>query len=141
MALPPADAPRREVVGTVTPSDRALLAPLTGRGCLAYEVGVRFDDDGDAPAATWALLEQHVGEFAIDGEAMPALDLHLEVPRQCLGLATSMSLEAAAQVYLRQRGFGAESGTMRLFESIVPMDARVRVALSDGGGILRTLAR
>jgi hypothetical protein len=50
-----------------------LTSPLTGRPCLAYEVGVRLDDDADAPDATWQLLDQRnvalkVGPTAVEAD-------------------------------------------------------------------------
>ena len=38
--------------------DAAGLSPLTGRPCVAYEIGIRSDDDVDAAAGTWLLRER-----------------------------------------------------------------------------------
>lgn len=100
-----------------------LYAPLSGRPCAGYEIGVRDDTNADAPLGTWFLLEQRVAPCTVAGQ-------ELSPERTALRLTRTMHTSSAPPHqthYLRDRGFDANAMGRTLFESIVPLDASVAV--------------
>ena len=137
MALPPAGAVTEVRQGPARARGDSIVAPLSGRRCVAYEVGVRHDDRGTEHAGTWALLEQCVAAIEVGGHAVDPESTHLVLPRQHLGSRSTVELDEAAEAYLRQRGLGSKAATLELFEGIVEADAEVRLELTGQGATLR----
>lgn len=136
MALPPAGPVGEVVRGPARPSGELLTAPLSGRRCVAYEVGVRHDDGGSAPASTWVLLEQRVAALEVGGQHVEPSTTHLALARQYLGPHGTVELDAAAEVFLRQRGLGSQSTALELFETIVEPEAEVVLERAEHGATL-----
>ena len=130
MALPPAPGTHPEVSGPVTTTADALRAPLSGRRCIAWEVGVRHDTQADADDASWWLLEQKLVPVSVGDEALDPARTHLRVPRMHFGPLATAELDEAARLFLRQRGIGgSEVANVELFETIIEADAPVRVQI------------
>jgi hypothetical protein len=126
LALPDARAPLVDNAGIAHARGPLLRAPLTGRDCLAYELGIRTDDDASAPEATWLLLEQRSTAFAVGEERYPADSVRLDLARTRVDPAALDEDRLGAIV--RARGFLTTDTTLALFESIVPDATRVEVA-------------
>jgi len=140
MVLPPAEDMQeveRIVSGSAEVRGELLRAPLSGRSCAAYEIGVRRDDDAEAPLATWGLLEQKIAELVVDGDRVDPARTRLDLPRQRLGSLLELHLDEPARVYLRQRGIGAEVVSVELFETIIEPGAEVSVAIGAQVSTLR----
>lgn len=137
MALPPKGVTEQRVTGAVTLRDDVLRAPLTGRPCVAWEVGARPDDDADDPPETWWLVEQRVASLEVDGVSLEPARTHLELPRVRLGTLDETELDDSARAFLRQRGIGSDGGSVHLFESIVEPEARVSAEIGPDGSVLR----
>ena len=56
-ALPSPQPPQLDGTSAVLRGE-PIFAPLSGRPCLAYDIGVRNDDDGHGALGTWLLVEQ-----------------------------------------------------------------------------------
>lgn len=97
----------------------ALLAPLSGRPCLAYELGVRHDSDSQDRERSWTLLEQRNCEFTVEGVPVEAPYLKLD------RAAFFGELSRDAQVELRKRGVDPTRPGYNYYETIVEDDARV----------------
>lgn len=136
MALPPTAAPQQHARGEAVATGEPLRAPLSGRPCLAWEVGARPDDRADAPAQTWWLIEQRLCALEVDGVALDPERTYLERPRARLGTLGSLELDDSAQAFLRQRGISAEAGEVHLFETIVEPGAEVEVSVGPDGARL-----
>jgi hypothetical protein len=105
--------------GMVESDETPLVAPLSGRSCLAYEVGVIFDADGDAYPPVWVLREVRSRALRVDGRTFEAgaVDLELEmvdVGEQALKLPGS-----DLRTFLRQRGLFISDGQFDLFEAVL----------------------
>ncbi len=105
---------------------QVIVSPLSGRPCAAYEIGVRCDDDADAPLGSWLLLEQG---FAADER------LQLDFPRMTYTPADP----ALAKAFLDARGISPATLDLHFFETLVPVGAEVSASVSgDGVTILRS---
>ncbi|MCX4241069.1 hypothetical protein [Paraliomyxa miuraensis] len=140
MALPPTGPVREAVSGPVRVRGEPLTAPLSGRACMAYEVGVRHDGRGSAPASTWVLIEQRVAPLEVEGRALDPSSTHLVLPRQRLGTYGTVELDAAAEAFLRERGLGSPDTVLELFETILEAGTEVEVERTEHGATLRTRA-
>ncbi len=136
LALPPSQEPERHVQGSPR-VDELIRSPLTGRACLAYEVGLREDDDAAGELHSWALLEQRVAAFEVDGVSVEPEETFVEVARERLGAFSTEELDAPAIEWLTERGFSAVGSTLVVYESIVPPDVQVSLGLSSGSATLR----
>jgi hypothetical protein len=141
MALPPASPARDTVCGRLV-VDELLCAPLTGRTCVAYEVGIHVDDRPGSELERWALVEQRIAAATIgEGTVIDPSRTHLEIARERIGTVAEVSRDEAARAYLQPRGFGRESDGLHVFESIVPADAEVFLERGDDGDRLRSSDR
>lgn len=125
LALPTATAMRDQVEGSARARDRLLEAPLSGRSCLAYEIGVRADADLTAAAHTWLLLEQRSVAFAIGTRTFPADAVRLELPRVRVALARLDP--ARVDAVLRARALTGNRDAWVVTETIVPPGATLTV--------------
>lgn len=133
-ALPAGDTVGTET-GSVAPSDQLLRAPVSGRPCVAYELGVRSDTATDDDPWTCALLEQRVGPFAVGDVSVAAERVFLDVPRErWSGDLTDPSIARL----LRNRGIDPDRPGHVLYETIVEVgDTVVLEQTSDGGIVMR----
>lgn len=100
-----------------------LYAPLSGRPCAAFEVGVRAEPHAAGPLRTWLLLEQHIAPSLVGARRIDPQRTALQLPRE--------PFDEEAQLhephYLHDRGFEGAGVGLFLFESIVPLDATVNI--------------
>jgi hypothetical protein len=136
MALPPAGASQARVQGKIVAAELC-RAPLSGRSCVAYEVGIHVDEAPSPDLEGWLLLEQHVVEAEVDGTPIDPSRTHLQLERERLGTVAEVAKGEVARIHLGQRGFGIESDTMHVFESIVAPDAEVSLERAPDGDRLR----
>ncbi|MCH9683504.1 MAG: hypothetical protein K0V04_18850 [Deltaproteobacteria bacterium] len=138
MALAPEGPVTSKVGGVAVPEGEPLIAPLSGRTCLAYEVGARRDDDGDAPPATWALLEQRVTAARVEAQTVEPATTHLVLPRERWAQLEWSALDERAALFLRRRGFGPLDDGLWLFEAVVEPGQPVDLERCEGGSLLRS---
>lgn len=122
----------RELSGRVENEGEPLVAPLSGRACVAYRVAVLFDTPGDARPAEWVLdetraVDVRVGEERIAGERMLLQNGLEEISADAL--ATSFDLET----FLRQRGLHLSDGQHWLFECVLEPGELASAALYSNG--------
>ncbi len=122
MVLPGRGSQRIGGVGRV--HGELLRAPLSGRPCLAYEVGVRRDRRPDGDLGSWLLLEQRIAPgLHVDGHAVDPAQLSLALDR------TLLPKQAASpdglRVYFRERGLPS-SETLQVYETVVPSGGTLR---------------
>lgn len=107
-----------------------LIAPLSGRPCLAYDVAVRSDSDGRAPLGTWHLVEQATAELRFVSRTVPAGKAWLEVPHRQPFVAESAEDRRRVERFLRERGFTPHDH--QVFETVVDPHAIVRAKTEAG---------
>ncbi len=130
LALPNPALPSVPEPAQVLPQEDFITAPLSGRPCVAYEIGLREDDDSEGADGTWLLLEQAVGAFRIKGFDVPRGAARVRVgPRTLFDARTAQDC-ARKQRFLRERGFTGHS--VRLFETVLTVDTRLTGATEDG---------
>ena len=125
LALPRVHSPLAAASGSVHAEGPLLRAPLTGRSCIAYELGIRTDDDPGAPASTWLLIEQRSTAFTVGKERYPPDSVRLDLARTRVE-PTALDEDRLGAI-VRARGFLTTDTTLALFESIVPDAARIEV--------------
>lgn len=112
-ALPAAVAPRGTTMrGIARATGGLLIAPVSGRPCLAYELGVRADEDGDAPRSTWLLLEQRSAALTVEDHEIGIDAVVLVADRR------RVEVSPAGREALEARGF-LPFERLYVFESIV----------------------
>jgi hypothetical protein len=135
-SLPPAVLP---VDAQVMPASEPVAAPLSGRPCIAYEIGIRDDDDPRAPQGTWLLLEQHVVPLQVGSHAIAADSVFLDVAdRRMLAPNDEESCERRRRV-LRERGISRHSSVI-VYETIVPPEASLRLSVREDAWVLQAEA-
>lgn len=119
-------APRRRGTPRSGPllTDAPLTAPLTGRPCVGYEIGVRADGKSCASPSTWALLEQRSAEGRVDGLELAADQAYLRLRRTRIGMH-EVEPEHRAR-FLRARGLEPSDAHV-VYETIIPVGASCRV--------------
>lgn len=140
MALPPDSASGQATVGALESEGDLLRAPLSGRACVAYEVGLRGDGADDPDLRTWALLEQRLGEVRVGEQRLDPGTTHLDLPRDHRGALESIELDAAARTWLRRRGFAASGAALHAFETIVEVGTEVTLRTGPAASVLATTA-
>ncbi|MCB9701516.1 MAG: hypothetical protein H6711_06475 [Myxococcales bacterium] len=113
-----------------------LRAPLSGRPCVAYEVGARRDRDADdAELGSWLLLEQRSAAFVI-GEVSVAADRAALSLRPRAHFAGDDAPDPAARDrFLRERGI-LSTEPIELFETIVAADDECVLRIGEGAPVL-----
>ena len=137
MALPPRGPSSGRREGRATAKEEPLRAPLSGTRCVAWEVGLREDDDAAGDLATWALLEQQVDALDVDGDPLDPLLTHLGGTRHYLGRMSELELDEAAKDYLRQRGITSMTPDYFVYETVIEADLPVLVDVYEAGFVLR----
>lgn len=102
-------------------------APVSGRACLAYEVGVIFDADGDAYPPVWILREERNTEMLVDDVVIGRDQAALELPLLPVGEAADARPPETLSRFLRTRGLFAADGQFEFFESILEPQAPVEL--------------
>lgn len=137
LALPPATPAATTTVEGVPEDVELLRSPLTGRTCVAFEVGLREDLDSGGELSSWALLEQRVASMSVADNAVDPETTFAEIPRESLGELAPDSLDAAAVEWLLERGFTPVGSTLTVFESVLLPQTRLSLVRSPGGAVLR----
>jgi hypothetical protein len=130
MTLRPRGRTRPAASGSVV-ADAELVAPLSGRACVAYEVGVRHDTHRSGALRTWALLEQRNAPFEVAGTRVRADGTHLALRRE-LHRPREVDLPRVHD-YLRARGIDPHARDLVLYETIVTKNAGVHLHTGGGG--------
>lgn len=136
LALPPATPTATTVEGVAEGPER-LRSPLTGRSCLAFEVGLRSDLNGTGELSSWALLEQRVAPMSIAQTPVNPETTFVEISRELLGELAPDSLDAAAVEWLLERGFPAVGSNLLAYESVLLPEERLSLVQSPEGALLR----
>jgi hypothetical protein len=110
-----ADAPPIRDV-TLQPTGELLVAPLTGRPCLAYEVGIRHDGDANGAPGTWLLLEQRSAPVIAGAHVLGPDALGFAARRE--RVQHDAFREDALRRYLRERGL-SPADDYQLFEAVL----------------------
>ena len=131
----PSPEPVRLQNDPITLSGDPLIAPLSGRPCLAYDVGVRSDADGRAPLGTWHLIEQHTAELRSLERTVGAGKAWLDLTERSIFEPDSDAGRHRVERFLRERGFTPHDHSV--FETIVPAEATVRGKTQDGRVVIR----
>ena len=98
----------------VAVGDSLLTAPLSGRACLAYELGVRSDDNAQDEDWSWTLLEQRVVPMSV-GEHRMQSQPYLRLRRTLHQAA----MDESAKFELRKRGVDLSRPGYCVYESVL----------------------
>ncbi len=121
---------RHRGVPTASDDDALLVAPLSGRVCVAYELAVRRDTDVDAAPWSWALIEQAVAAVRVGDHHIDPVATQLVVRRTpCPDGLDNRGVGAA----LRMRGVDLSRGSYAVFESVIEPGAPVDVEVDAQG--------
>lgn len=126
LALPVATRMRGDAHGPARALGDLIGAPLTGRTCIAYELGVLTNVDVANREATWLLREQRSTAFAVGSTTFPENAVRLRIPAQSLDRA-SLDHDRLARV-LNERAFSLSDTDIVLVESIIAPGDLVTVA-------------
>lgn len=112
-----------------------LIAPLSGRACVAYDIAVRSDDDGRASLGTWHLIEQQTAALRADAGTVERGKAWLELTERRLFEPDSADELQRVERFLRERGFTPHDH--HVFETVVAPEATVRATTEGGRVVLR----
>lgn len=113
----PRARPASRLVGHVRPTGALLRAPLSGRMCVGYDLGVLFDAPGDAWPPIWVLREVHTGTYEVEGRTISADSTQIALP--ILPVAAPVLDHDQQARFLRERGLFLADGQFDFFEAIV----------------------
>ncbi len=113
--------------------DVPLTAPLTGRPCVAYEVGVREDTDVDGALGTWLLLEQRCADLSVGGHAVVGSKAALVIRREPYA---SEGRDDKLRHLLTVRGLATGQTSPFVYESVVHPGATVDLLHDDAGVVV-----
>jgi len=130
LALPSPSSPSVPKPTQALPSDELLTAPLSGRPCVAYEIGLREDDASQADIGTWLLLEQGVAPLRIAGVDVPRDSARLRLEQRTAFEARTAEDRARRERFLRERGFTGQ--ILCLFETVIPADTELSARTENG---------
>lgn len=118
--LPAGGAPAAIVEGPLAIDGPPLTAPISGRPCVAFEIGLREDGDADGPLGSWLLLEQRSAPLRVGDHEVAGDGAHLEIPRQPVAWPLPGPDRDRAACFLRARGFSdGELDGLRVFEAVI----------------------
>lgn len=108
-----------------------IQAPLSGRKCLAYRIGVLFDRAGDAVPPEWVLDEQATADISVGVHRLKASGYTLLRPLTPVAADDLAMDETAMSRFLRERGLFLSDGEFVFFESIVAPQEHCRVYIPE----------
>ena len=117
-----------EVQGEVRAEGPLLRTPVTDRECIAYEISILFDVQGDARGPRWVLEEEASTGFSIGGRSVDAGTATLEIPLEAVDLKPGEEHRKACARFLRERGLFFADGEFEFFESVVLSGHRYTLA-------------
>lgn len=130
LPLPPRDAlPSATAMGPVAAAGELIVAPLTGRPCLAYELGVRTDRDLSAPLESWLLLEQRSTAFTVEGRSFAPNSVRFVLPRRALDI-TRLPAHRVAR-FRTERALSPSDVALVITESIVTAGTNLDIRPAD----------
>lgn len=112
-----------------------LRAPLSGRRCVAYELGIRHDSNPHDVAGSWTLLEQRCAPGLQVAGREPERTPYLRVHRRRF----EGELDARARRALRKRGLDPDRPGYTLFETLVEVGTRAHLLRHEHGLVLSTV--
>lgn len=130
LALPSTQLPLVPDPMPAVSGQELVTAPLSGRPCVAYEIGVREDDDCDADMGTWLLLEQSTAALRIGEVDVPRDAARVRVPQRDSFKARNDEDRERMHRFLRERGFDGHS--VRVFETVLPAGVDIAACTEDG---------
>ena len=116
-------------------AEKHLVAPLSGRECVAFEIGVRYDKKLRARASSWGLLEQHHVAFAVGDARVSENSTYFELRRERY-VAGDADLERV-QRYLQERGLDPYARNLVICETIVARGESVDLHEAADGALIR----
>ena len=133
MVLPPRGE-RHPIASGVVRAETTLVAPLSGRPCVAYEIAVRHDANPRAEPSTWGLVEQRSAGLEVGRMHVGANALHLDLPREVLRGGDPARVEQ----YLRERGVDPHAAELVIYETIVDPGAYLQLQVGARGALVAT---
>ncbi|HFE46235.1 MAG TPA: hypothetical protein ENJ18_12190 [Nannocystis exedens] len=124
----PAKEVRPHLEGIIASDETLLIAPISGCPCVAFEVGLREDDDASADHGSWLLLEQRNAPFSVDGRSIVRDSVHLKLPRQRVQWPSPGPERLRVEDFLRARGLEINE-SLYVFEAMI--EAGNRIVLID----------
>jgi len=122
-----------ELRGTASPVGEALVAPFSGRSCLAYQVSAVFFAAHDARPPQWILHEAAGADFEVGGDTVDGSRVMVRAPLQAIEREALETGGQSLKQFLRERGLFAADGSFELFEAILEPGAGVRVEVPGAG--------
>ena len=113
--------------GVATTRQAPLAAPISGRECIAYEVGVVFDAEGDAYPPVWAIREDRNVAFEVGDVSVAADALTTELTMLSVSAQANERDRADVAKFLRQRGLFLADGDYEFFESVLPVGTEIEL--------------
>lgn len=107
-----------------------LTAPFSEKPCLAYQLSVLFDIEGDARPPEWVLQEVRSLDLEIGEETFSGDQVMLQLVPEPIDSKTELA------TFLRKRGLFAHDGHFQLFEARVEPHDEVHAQAWDSGGLL-----
>ena len=95
--------------------DGLLSAPITGRSCVAYEVGVKLKDASSYRSEVWLLHESHGTSFFVGDARVKAGRVALGLPMHRIDLKDLE--EGKLERFLRERGLSWHDGALEVYEA------------------------
>jgi hypothetical protein len=130
LPLPPrATLPAVRVRGAVAAAGELIVAPLTGRPCIAYEVGVRTDRDLSASLETWLLLEQRSIAFTVNGRSFAPNSVRFVLPRRALDVSRLPAARVAR--FRKERALSPSDVALVVTETIVPPGTQLDIHAAE----------
>lgn len=115
------------VEGVATARGTLLRAPISGRECIAYEVSVLFDAEGDARRPMWVLEEENMIAFELAGRELGPDRATLEIPLEPVAPDEHLLNSDELSLFLRKRGLFGSDGVFEFYEALVLPGARYQL--------------
>lgn len=113
-----------------------LVAPLTGRPCLAYEVAIAEGPRPEGVEATWLVLEQEATPLRVASQRFDGARVRLDLPRTAIRASSG-----ALQGFLHRRGLWGSTTDLVIYETILESGDDVEIhEHRRGGATLRRAA-
>jgi hypothetical protein len=126
------ESPIRETRGKVQVEGELLNAPISGRPCVAYELAVLFDVDGDIAKPLWVLEEERCAAIRLGDESFEADSATLILPLEPVAAPTNNPAIERITNYLRRRGLFLPDGNFAFYEALVLPDETYTARLHAG---------
>jgi hypothetical protein len=95
-----------------------IVAPLSGRACVAYEIGIREDAEADSPDGSWLLLEHRSAQLRVGERVLPGDSITLDVSEHRTPVALTEDDHERWGRFLRERGYTGHEAVV-VYETIL----------------------